>query len=362
MRPVRTAAAAFMVAAAAMTTAGCAAVQGDDSSLVGVAMPTTTLLRWGDDGEDVQEQLENLGYDVDLRYAENDVATQVQQLGEMIDAGADLLIVGAIDGTALKDQLARAAAADIPVVSYDRLIRDTPDIAYYATFDNLAVGVMQGHSLARAVGLEDAEGNKIEGAGPFTLELFAGSPDDNNATVFYEGAMSVLDPYISAGDLVITSGEKDFATIATEAWDAAKSGERMAALLTEHYAGGERPDAVLAPNDGIAISVIEAIRSHGAPAGAVVTGQDAELASVKSIVAGEQTSTVYKNTQLLAEVAVSMGHALLSGREPETNDLTSYDNGVKVVPTMLLAPQLVTQDNLERVLVESGAFTAEEIR
>ncbi len=362
MRSARTAAAAFMVAAVAMTAAGCAAGQGDDSSLVGVAMPTTTLLRWVDDGEDVQEQLENLGYEVDLRYAENEVATQVQQVGDMIDAGVDLLIIGAIDGTALKDQLARAASADIPVVSYDRLIRDTPDIAYYATFDNLSVGVMQGHSLARGLGLEDADGNKIEGAGPFSVELFAGSPDDNNATVFYEGAMSVLDPYIAAGDLVVTSGEKDFATIATEGWDSAKSNERMTKLLSTHYSGGERPDGVLAPNDGVAISVLEAIKSHGAPAGVVVTGQDAELASVKSIVAGEQTSTIYKNTQLLAEVAVSMGHALLTGREPETNDMTSYDNGVKVVPTMLLTPQLVTQDNLERVLVESGAFTAEEIR
>lgn len=362
MRSARTVVAALVAAAVAVTVSGCAPGQDDGTSLVGVAMPTTTLLRWVDDGEDVQEQLENLGYEVDLRYADNDVDTQVQQLGEMIDAGVDLLIVGSIDGTALKDQLARAAAADIPVVSYDRLIRDTPDIAYYATFDNRAVGVLQGKSFVRGLGLEDADGNKIKGAGPFSVELFAGSSDDNNATVFYEGAMSVLEPYIASGDLVVESGEKDFATIAVESWDPAKGNERMTSLLAAHYPGGTGPDGVLAPNDGIAIAVLEALKTHGAPAGTVVTGQDAELASVKSILAGEQTSTIYKNTQLLAEVAATMGHALLSGREPETNDLTSYDNGVKTVPTMLLTPQLVTQDNLQRVLVESGAFTAEEIR
>ena len=244
MRSARTAAAAFMVAAVAMTAAGCAAGPGGDTSLVGVAMPTTTSLRWVDDGNDVKQQLENPGYEVDLRYAENDVAVQVQQVG--------------------------------------------------ATFDNHAVGVLQAQSLVRGLGLEDADGNAVAGAGPFAVELFAGSSDDNNATVFYEGAMGVLEPYIASGDLVVTSGETDFDTI--------------------------------------------------------------------SIAAGDQTSTIYKNTQLLAEVAVSMGHALLTGREPETNDMTRYDNGVKVVPTMLLTPQLVTQDNLERVLVESGAFTAEEIR
>ncbi len=229
-------------------------------------------------------------------------------------------------------------------------------------FDNRAVGVLQAQSLVRGLGLEDADGNAVSGAGPFTVELFAGSSDDNNATVFYEGAMSILDPYIASGDLVVTSGETDFDTISIAAWDPVVGGERMAALLAEHYPAGTGPDGVLSPYDGISIAILEALAAHGAPAGTVVTGQDAELPSVKSIAAGDQTSTIYKNTQLLAEVAVSMGHALLTGREPETNDMTSYDNGVKVVPTMLLTPQLVTQDNLERVLVESGAFTAEEIR
>lgn len=362
MRSARTVVAALVAGAVAVTVAGCAPGQGDGKLLVGVAMPTTTSLRWVDDGNDVKEQLENLGYAVDMRYAENDVAVQVEQIGSMIEAGADLLIVGSIDGGALNEPLARAAAQDIPVVSYDRLITGTPDIAYYATFDNAAVGVLQAQSLVRGLGLEDADGNKVEGAGPFTVELFAGSSDDNNATVFYDGAMSVLQPYISSGDLVVKSDETDFATISIPAWDPVKGGERMDALLAAHYPGGTAPDGVLSPYDGISIAIVESIAAHGGPAGTVVTGQDAELPSVKSIAADGQTSTIYKNTQLLAEVAVSMGHALLSDREPETNDVSSYDNGVKTVPTMLLAPQLVTQDNLQRVLVESGAFTAEEIR
>ncbi|MBX9245153.1 sugar-binding protein [Actinotalea ferrariae] len=343
----------------------CAPDAADDAiQLVGVAMPTTTSPRWIADGENVTAQLEALGHDVDLQFAEDDVPTQVAQIEAMLDAGAEALVVGSIDGTALKDVLARAAAQDVPVIAYDRLIRDSPDVAYYATFDNARVGVQQGTSLLQGLGVLDEAGEPTGVTGPFAVELFAGSPDDNNATVFYEGAMSVLQPYLDAGVLEVASGETDFATIATPAWNGETAATRMGALLDTHHAG-TRLDGVLAPADILAVPILEVLRTHGY-GGAdqpwpVVTGQDADVAAVKALIAGEQHSTIYKDTRQLAEVAVQMVDALLAGREPETNDVTSYDNGVRVVPSYLLTSQVVTRDNYTQVLVESGYYTQEEL-
>lgn len=332
--------------------------------LVGVAMPTTTSPRWIADGENVTAQLEALGHDVDLQFAEDDVPTQVAQIEAMLDAGAEALVVGSIDGTALKDVLARAAAQDVPVIAYDRLIRDSPDVAYYATFDNARVGVQQGTSLLQGLGVLDEAGEPTGAAGPFAVELFAGSPDDNNATVFYDGAMTVLQPYLDAGVLTVASGETDFATIATPAWNGEAAAARLGALLDTHHVGS-RLDGVLAPADIIALPILEVLRTHGY-GGAdqpwpVVTGGDADVPAVKALIAGEQHATIYKDTRQLAEVAVQMVDALLDGREPETNDVTSYDNGVRVVPAYLLTSQVVTRDNYAQVLVESGYYTQEEL-
>ncbi|AEE45914.1 multiple monosaccharide ABC transporter substrate-binding protein [Cellulomonas fimi] len=356
------------VVAAVLALAACAtpgAEPADDGSqLVGVAMPTTTSQRWIADGENVTAQLEALGHDVDLQFADDDVPTQIAQIEAMIDAGAEALVVGSIDGTALKDVLARAAAQDIPVIAYDRLIRDSGDIAYYATFDNERVGIQQGTSLLQGLGVLDAAGAPTGAQGPFAVELFAGSPDDNNATVFYEGAMGVLQPWIDSGVLVVTSGETDFATIATPAWNGDTAASRLGPLLDTHYAS-TRLDGILAPADIISVPLLDVLRDHGYGTAEqpwpVVTGQDADVAAVKAVVAGEQFSTVYKDTRQLAEVAVQMVDALLSGQEPETNDVTSYDNGVMVVPSYLLQPQLVTKDNYVGVLIDSGYYTQEDL-
>lgn len=356
------AAAALLVITSAL--AGCGSTAGGTTQMVGVAMPTTTSDRWVNDGKNVSAQLEALGRKVDLKFAEDDVPTQVSQIQAMIDEGVDALIVGAIDGTALKGVLANAAAAKIPVVSYDRLIRDSPDVDYYATFDNLLVGVQQADSLLEGLGVLDAKGTDTHVAGPFAIELIAGSPDDNNATVFFAGAMSILQPYIDSGVLVVTSGQTDFATIATPAWNGDKAASRIGPLLDTYY-GSKRLDGLLAPADIISVPVLEVLRSHGyGTAGKpwpVVTGQDADIAAVKAVIAGEQHSTIYKDTRQLAEVAVSMVEALLKGEEPETNDITSYDNGVKVVPSYLLKPQVVTKDNYADVLVASGYYTQQEL-
>lgn len=364
MSRARTVLAGVATVALTATLVGCA-TEADEGRRVGVAMPTTTSLRWIADGENVTAQLEALGHEVDLVYADDDVPTQVAQLEQMVDDGVDALVVGAIDGSALRDVLARAGAAQIPVISYDRLIMGSPDIAYYATFDNLRVGSQQATTLLQGVGVLDGNGQPTGEAGPFAVEIFAGSADDNNATVFYDGAMQVLRPYLDSGVLVVPSGQTDFATVATQAWSGDTAAERMRTLMPR-YADGLRLDGILSPYDGISLALLAVTAEAGYGTASqpwpVVTGQDAEVPSVQSIIAGEQYATIYKDTRQLAEVAVSMVDALLRDEEPETNDLTSYDNGVMTVPAYLLSPQVVTGENYQAVLVESGYYTEEELR
>lgn len=361
MRIRRRWSAVLVAGALSLVTAGCSG-ENDEGRLVGVAMPTTTLERWVSDAADVEAQFKEFGYGVELRFAEDVVADQVAQVDDLIDSGVSLLVIGAVDGSSLTAPLARAAAAGIPVIAYDRLLVDTPDVAYYATFDNFRVGIMQATSLVDALGVTLDSARPDDGTRVPRIELFAGSPDDNNASVFFAGAMSVLSTYLDRGVLEVGSGESTFEQIATQGWAPEVAEERMTRLLDSHYPGGERPAGVLSPNDGIAGGVRAALSGRGGSTGVALTGQDADLAGVKAVVAGEQTSTVFKETRQLAELTVSMGHALLSGQEPETNDITSYDNGKRIVPAMLLAPQLVTADNVNQVLVEPGIYTAEELR
>jgi putative multiple sugar transport system substrate-binding protein len=230
-------------------------------------------------------------------------------------------------------------------------------VDYYATFDNFKVGVEQANSLLA--------GLKTRGEGPFNVELFAGSPDDNNATFFFNGAMSVLQPLIDQGKLVVKSGQKDFKTVAILRWEPATAQKRMEDLLTSTY-GGAKVDGVLSPYDGLSIGILSALKSsgYGTPAQAypIVTGQDAEVASVKSIIAGEQYSTIHKDTRKLAEVTVTMADAVLKGGKPEVNNTKDYDNGNKVVPSYLLQPVTVDKANYQKELIDSGYYTADQLR
>jgi putative multiple sugar transport system substrate-binding protein len=344
------------------TITGCSssdetAVSQPDRGTIGIAMPTTKSARWVGDGKSIVRQFQLLGYQTDLQYAEDDIDKQIDQISGMIESGDKALVVGAIDGTALKDVLASAATAKIPVISYDRLIRDTPNITYYATFDNFKVGVLQAGSIVKALKLTSTKGSD-------NIELFAGSADDNNATFFYNGAMSVLKPYIKSGRLRVVSGETAFKTVATQRWDGAVAKKRMLRLLAGPLRG-ERVDAVLSPYDGLTRAILEAFEENGYGKGAkklpMTTGQDAELESVKLIAAGKQTETVYKDTRELAKVTVQMTNSLLLGGVPEVNDEKQYDNGVKVVPTFLLQPVNVDRTNYQRVLVEGGYYTADQL-
>ncbi|MFB2555390.1 multiple monosaccharide ABC transporter substrate-binding protein [Herbiconiux liangxiaofengii] len=364
------AAGALMVSLAACSSGG-SSTSGDggsgDGGLIGVAMPTKSSERWIQDGDAVKSQLEEKGYTVDLQYAEDDIPTQVSQIENMITKGAKALIVASIDGTTLTSVLQEAADNDIPVIAYDRLIRDTENVDYYASFDNYKVGVQQANSVLNGLGLVDLDGKAIDGApaGPFNVELFAGSPDDNNATFFWNGAIDTLQPYIDNKTIVVKSGQESFEQAATLRWDGETAQKRMENLLTSTYSDGSKVNGILSPYDGISRGIISALTDAGYSVGAgwpVISGQDAELDSVKAIESGEQYATIFKDTRELATVAVDMASALLEGTEPETNNTEDYDNGVKVVPSYLLESQIVVKDNIEDVLVKSGYWTEDEIK
>jgi putative multiple sugar transport system substrate-binding protein len=336
---------------------------------IGVSMPTQTSERWIADGDAVKSQLEDEGYTVDLQFAGDDIPTQSQQVDQMITQGADALIIAAIDGTALSSQLQAAADAGIPVISYDRLIRDSENVDFYVSFDNFAVGVAQANALLTGLGVKNDDAPEGTATGPFNIELFAGSLDDNNAHFFFDGAMSVLQPLIDDGTLVVKSGQLDIEQVATLRWQQETAQKRMEDLLTASYNDGSLVNGVLSPYDGLSRGIITALQnagygpttSGGAKPMPIVTGQDAEIASVKLIADGVQSSTIFKDTRDLAEQAVIAAQAFLEGEEPEANDTETYDNGVKVVPSYLLPVVTVFADDIQAELVDTGYWTAEEV-
>src|SRR3954453_1282176 len=340
----------------AVALAGPALAQS--KSTVGIAMPTKASARWIDDGHNIVKVLKERGYNTDLQYAEDDIPNQLSQIENMVTKGAKVLVIAAIDGTTLSDVLKQAKDKGIIVIAYDRLIRDTPNVDYYATFDNFQVGVLQAQSIEAGLKLK-------EGKGPFNIELFGGSPDDNNAYFFYDGAMSVLKPYVDSGKLVVASGQTGMDKVSTLRWDGAVAQSRMDNLLSPYYTD-RKIDAVLSPYDGLSIGIISSLKGVGYGSGGqkmpIVTGQDAEVPSIKSILAKEQTSTVFKDTRELAKVTVGMVDAVLSGKTPEVNDTKTYDNGVKVVPSYLLKPVSVDASNWKSVLVDSGYYKESEFR
>jgi putative multiple sugar transport system substrate-binding protein len=334
--------------------------------LIGVTMPTKTSERWVKDGDNIKKQLEANGYKVDLQYANNDIPTQVNQLENQITSGAKVLIIASIDGTALTTQLQEAHDAGIKVIAYDRLIRNSPNVDYYATFDNFKVGTLQAQSLLVGLKLLKEDGTPGTAKGPFNIELFAGSPDDNNATFFFNGAMATLKPYIDKGTLVVKSKQTDFQKVAILRWDPATAQSRMENLLTSTYSDGSKVDGVLSPYDGLSIGILGALKGSGYGTSGqpypIVTGQDAEAASVKSIIAGEQFASIYKDTRELAKTAVTMASDVLAGKTPATNDTKSYNNGVKVVPTMLLTPVVIYKDNYKKILIDGGYYTENDLK
>ncbi|MEV6736340.1 multiple monosaccharide ABC transporter substrate-binding protein [Streptomyces sp. NPDC051104] len=326
---------------------------------IGIAMPTKSSERWINDGNNVVKDLQAKGYKTKLVYGEDDPDTQVSQIENLITQGVKGLIIAAIDNKSLNNVLQQAADAHIPVISYDRLILGTKNVDYYASFDNEKVGVLQGTYIVHKLGLDSGK------QGPFNIELFAGSNDDNNTKYFFGGAMKVLQPYIDKKQLVVKSGQTALNQVTTLRWDGTTAQKRMEDILTSKYTSG-RVDAVLSPYDGISIGVLSALKSDGYGSASkplpVITGQDAELASVKSIIAGQQTQTVYKDLRKLADVATTMVDDALKGKKPQVNDTKTYDNGTKVVPAYLLQPVSVDKSNYEDVLVKGGYYTDAQLK
>ena len=336
-----------------LPTAGAA-----DKGLVGIAMPTKSSARWIADGNNMVKVFQSRGYKTDLQYAEDDIPNQLAQIENMVTKGVKVLVIASIDGTTLTDVLQKAHDKGVKVIAYDRLIRNSPNVDYYTTFDNFQVGVIQAQSIENALGLK-------QGKGPFNIELFGGSPDDNNAFFFYNGAMSVFDPYIKSGKLVVRSKQLGMDKVSTLRWDGAVAQARMDNLLSAFYTK-DKVNAVLSPYDGLSIGILSSLRGVGyGSAGQpwpYVSGQDAEVPSVKSIIRGEQYSTVFKDTRELAKVTVDLVDAVLSGKQPTINDTKTYNNGVKVVPAYLLKPVAVDKSNYKQILVDSGYYTADQLK
>ena len=326
----------------------------DGKQRVGISFPTKDLFRWNTDGENLKNHLEAAGYVVDLQYANNDVYTQMSQIEDMIQTGADVLVVAAINGDSLGTVLGEAQAKNIPVIAYDRMILNTDAVSYYVSFDNYVTGVIQGEYIRDSLELDDKDG-------PFHIEIFAGEPGDNNALFFYSGAMDVLRPYIDSGKLVVTSGQIDFDVVATAGWKTELAQNRMDAILSAFYSDGTQLDAVLCSNDSTALGVENSLAAFYVGNYPVITGQDCDLANVKNIIAGKQSMSVFKDTRTMVDQTTQMVEAILEGKDVPINDNTTYNNGVKVIPSFLCTPVFVDANNYRQILIESGYYTEDQI-
>jgi putative multiple sugar transport system substrate-binding protein len=357
--PAETEAATTEAAAPAETEAAAdateAAAPAGEGGLIGVAMPTKDLQRWNQDGSNMEAQLKEAGYDVDLQYASNDIQTQVSQIENMISNGCKLLVIASIDGDSLGTVLAQAKENGIPVIAYDRLIMNSDAVSYYATFDNYMVGTVQGNYIKDQLDLDNADG-------PFNIELITGDPGDNNARFFFGGAMDVLQPYIDSGKLVVKSGQTSFEECATANWSTETAQSRFDAIIASNYSDGTQLDAVLASNDSTALGVANSLAANYTGNYPILTGQDCDIASVKNMIAGKQSMSVFKDTRTLATQVVKMVDAIMKGGEAPVNDTKSYDNGTGIIPSYLCEPVFADVNNYKELLIDSGYYSEDDLK
>jgi putative multiple sugar transport system substrate-binding protein len=355
--------AALTLAACSTATTGAGSTDAAISDCnVGISMPTRSLERWINDGEGLKAKLEGAGCTVDLQYADNKTDQQISQVQNQVAGGAKILVVASIDGKVLAPVLAEAKKQDATVIAYDRLIAGTEDVDYYATFDNYKVGQLQGEFIEKTLGLAD-------GKGPFNLEPFAGSPDDNNAKFFFSGAWDVLLPYVTSGQLVVPSSKApktndEWTSIGIQGWASDKAQAEMDNRLSSFYGNGAKVNVVLSPNDSLAVGIEASLKSAGYTTGAdypLITGQDADKANVKAVLDGTQAMTVWKDTRTLGAQVFSMIKSIAAGEKVEVNDTKTYDNGKKVVPSFLLAPEVITKDLVQTKLIDSKFIKASDV-
>ena len=345
----------LVLAMVAALFAGCGSA--GSSNKVGVAMPTKSLQRWNQDGDNMKKALEAAGYTVDLQYADDDVATQVSQIENMINSGCKVLVIASIEGDSLGTVLAQAKEKDVKVIAYDRLIMNSDAVTYYATFDNYMVGTKQGEYLRDALNLDSA-------AGPFNIELITGDPGDNNARFFFSGAMDVLQPYIDSGKLVVRSGQVDFDQVATAGWKTENAQNRFDAIISAYYADGTKLDAVMASNDSTAMGVTNALVAAGFSDAnwPLITGQDCDIANVKNMIAGKQAMSIFKDTRTLAAKTVEMVDAIMKGGNAPVNDTKTYDNGTGIIPSYLCEPVFADINNYKELLIDSNYYTEDQLQ
>ena len=317
---------------------------------IGVSMPTKDLQRWNQDGDYIASQLEALGYEVDLQYAANDVATQVAQIENMINSGCDVLIIAAIESSSLNTTLEEAEALNITVIAYDRLLMESDTVDYYITFDNYTVGQLQAEYIADALEL-------YKKPGPFYIEITAGDPGDNNAFLFYQGAMDALSYYIYNGHLVVVSGQTDFTDVATANWSTENAQTRAEEIISDYYSDGTQIDAWLCSNDSTALGIENALAANYLGSYPVITGQDCDIANMKNMLDGKQDMSVFKDTRTLAAQVVTMVDQICTGQTVDVKDTESFDNGSIVVPTYLCYPVVVDINNYYEILIDSGYYT-----
>lgn len=331
-----------------------AAAGATDIKTIGLCMPTKEQTIWTMQGTRLQEALEKAGYEILIEYAEDDSAKQAMQIENMITKGVDALVIAAVDCAALTDACEKAKDAGIWVIADDRAITNTAAVDYYVTCDYDRLAEMQGQYIVDTLDLDNVDG-------PFTMEIFSGSQDDTNSVIFFNGQMRVLQPYIDAGKIVIKSGQKTASETAIQSWDSAKAQARMDNLLSGFYTD-DHLDICLATSDCLTIGCISSLESMGYGDAAnpfpLMTGQDAELAAVKNIVAGKQSMTVFIDATLLAERMVELFDALKAGKAFETS--ATYNNNVIEVPMVTYDPLLITKDNVDYV-VEVGYYTQAEV-
>jgi D-xylose transport system substrate-binding protein len=320
-----------------------AAAPAEKAIVIGVSLPTQREERWVRDKEAMEALAKDLGVELKIQVADADQAQQAQQVENLLTQGIDVLILAPHDASASAQLVKMANDEGVPVISYDRLVTSSQELNYYLSFDNERVGELQGQYFVDHV----ANGN---------IMLFAGAPTDNNARLFFRGAMSVIQAKIDSGAYTVLGGE-NFEQVATDNWVPANAQNRAANVLTAN--AGADVVGVLAPNDGTAGGIIEAFKAAGLSL-PVVTGQDSEIAAAKRIKAGEQSMTIFKDTRMLAKAAIETAIVLAKGETVATNGMV--DNGVKEVPSILLTPQVVTKENLEDLLVNSGYIKASDLQ
>lgn len=339
----------------------------EKGATIGISMPTKSEERWNKDGNNLKDKLEKAGYKVVLNFADDKPAQQNADIENMVNQNAKILVVASKDGSAVGPAVEKARDAGATVIAYDRLIMNTDAVNYYATFQLEQVGKLEAEYLVDQLGLNDGQ------RGPFNMELFTGSPDDNNAKYFFKGAWEVLQPYFAKGVLVNPSKHgggvtKDFKVddwqkISVQSWKTEQAQKDMESILDSTYASGRKLDAVLTPYDGIAQGVINAIESKrpdmqpGTESWPPITGQDAMEIAVSNIAAGKQGETVFKDVNKLADAVYDMIIEIAEGKQV-TGINGEFNNNVVDVPSKLLDPQNITGENLDE-LVKAKYITQE---